>query len=153
MNKSMAFLVGTLLLGGAAWSQGQPPADGEVEKTIAALELQWLQAAQANNPGLVAANYDDRVVITDSNGLRATKADGAAYLKTTTFSSAQYEDLQVAVFGRTAIASGVFNAKGTYSSGNAFTVHERWTDTWVRRPNGRWVCVASHSSSISPDAR
>jgi hypothetical protein len=26
--------------------------------------------------------------------------------------------------------------------------HERWTDTWVKMPNGSWQCVASHGSEI-----
>jgi ketosteroid isomerase-like protein len=27
-------------------------------------------------------------------------------------------------------------------------VHERFTDTWVKMPNGQWQCVASHGSPV-----
>jgi ketosteroid isomerase-like protein len=27
-------------------------------------------------------------------------------------------------------------------------VHERFTDTWVKMPDGKWQCVATHSSAI-----
>jgi ketosteroid isomerase-like protein len=26
--------------------------------------------------------------------------------------------------------------------------HERFTDTWVKMPDGTWQCVAKHSSAI-----
>ena len=94
-----------------------------------ALENQWLQAAKTQSPDLIAASYDDRIVDTDSSGKVATKAQGMAYLKATKFTTAEYEDVQVTVFGNTAIAAGGFKAKGTDSKG-PFDIHERWTDTW-----------------------
>jgi ketosteroid isomerase-like protein len=149
MKKWTLCLLGFLSLGSVAWSQAQPAAGGGTEKAIVALENQWLQAAKTQNPGPIASSYDDRLVDTDSSGKLTTKAQGMAYLKATKFTSAEYEDVQVTVFGDTAIAAGGFKAKGTDSKGKPFDVHERWTDTWVKMPSGKWVCVASHSSPIS----
>jgi ketosteroid isomerase-like protein len=54
----------------------------------------------------------------------------------------------VTVFGGTAIATGGFDGKGTDASGKAFELHERWTDTWVKMPSGKWQCVASHATPV-----
>ena len=148
MKKWTLCLLGFLLLASLAWSQAQP-AGGGTEKAIVALENQWLQAAKTQNPDPIAANYDDKLVDTNSSGKVTTKAQDMAYLKATKFTSAEYEDVQVTVFGDTAIAVGGFKAKGTDSKGKPFDVHERWTDTWVKMPGGKWVCVASHSSPIA----
>jgi ketosteroid isomerase-like protein len=48
----------------------------------------------------------------------------------------------------TAIATGGFKGQGTDESGKAFNTHSRWTDTWVKMPDGKWQCVASHGSDI-----
>jgi ketosteroid isomerase-like protein len=140
-------LLGFLSFGSVAWSQAQS-AGGGIEKAIVALENQWLQAAKTQNPDLMAADYDDRLVDTTSSGKVLSKAQALAELKTTKFTSAEYENMQVTVFGDTAIAAGGFKAKGTDPEGKPFEVHERWTDTWVKMPSGKWVCVASHSSPI-----
>ena|SRR5271156_5021533 len=148
MKKWTLCLLGFLSLGSVAWSQAQP-AGGGTEKAIVALENQWLQAAKTQNPDLIAANYDDRLVDTDSSGKVFSKAQGMAELKATKLASAEYENVQVTVFGDTVIAAGGYKAKGTDSKGKPFDVHERWTDTWVKMASGKWLCVASHSSPIA----
>lgn len=148
MKKWTLFLLGLLSLGSVAWSQAQPTGGG-VEKAIVALENKWLQAAKTQNPDLIAADYDDRLVDTDSSGKVMTKAQGMADLKATKFTNAEYENVQVTVFGDTAIAAGGFVAKGTDPKGKPFDIHERWTDTWVKMPNGKWACVASQSTPIA----
>jgi ketosteroid isomerase-like protein len=55
--------------------------------------------------------------------------------------------VKVNVFGGTAIATGVFKGKGTDADGKSFDVNERFTDTWVKMPDGKWQCVASQSST------
>jgi hypothetical protein len=67
MKKWTLCLLGFLSLGSVAWSQAQP-AGGGIEKAIVALENQWLQAAKTQNPDLIAANYDDRMVIRTAVG-------------------------------------------------------------------------------------
>lgn len=114
-----------------------------------ALENQWLQAAKTQNPDLIAADYDDRFVNTDSSGKVTNKAQGLAELKAMKFASAEYENVQVTVFGDTAIATGGFRGKGTDAKGKPFDVHGRWTDTWVKMPSGKWLCVASQNLPIA----
>lgn len=52
------------------------------------------------------------------------------------------------VFGDAAIAIGGGKFKGTDSSGKPMDSHVRFTDTWVKMPDGKWQCVATHDSTI-----
>jgi ketosteroid isomerase-like protein len=140
-------LLGLLSLGGAAWSQAQQTSDG-IEKAVAALENQWLQSYKTNNPDLVAPLLADKFVSTDSDGKVMNKAQSLADAKATKNVSADYENVQVTVFGDTAIATGGYKGKGTDASGKPFDIHTRWTDTWVNMPNGKWQCVASQDSPL-----
>jgi ketosteroid isomerase-like protein len=139
-------LLGLLLLGSAVQSRAQ--ATGRTEKAVAALEEQWLQSQKTNNPDLVAPLLADKFVNTGNDGKVRNKAETLAQAKATKYASAEYEDVKVTVFGDTAIATGGFKAKGTDASGKPMDTHERWTDTWVKMPNGKWQCVATHGSIV-----
>jgi ketosteroid isomerase-like protein len=139
-------LIALISLGSAAWSQAQT--SGGTEKAVAALEEQWLQSQKTNNPDLVAPLLADNFVNTGSDGKVMNKAETLADARATKYASAEYEDLKVTVFGDTAIATGGFKAKGTDASGKPLDEHVRWTDTWVKMPNGKWQCVASHGSPV-----
>ena len=142
----MCCLIGLLSLGTAAWSQAQTT--GDTEKAVAALELQWLQSQKTNNPDLLSPLLADKFVETSSDGKVSGRAETLALAKTTKYSNADYEGLKVTVFGNTAIATGVFKGKLTDASGKSLDVNERWTDTWVKMPDGKWQCIASHASPI-----
>ena len=140
------FLVGSVLLVSAARSPAQK--SGGTEQAVGALEQQWLQSQKTNNPGLLAPLLADKVVSTSSDGKVEGKAEMLARAKSTKYSSAEYTDMKVTVFGDTAIATGGFKGKGTDESGKSFDEDERWTDTWVKMPNGQWQCVATHTSRV-----
>ena len=139
-------LISFVLLSSAAWSQAQKT--GKTEKAIAALEEQWLQSQKTNNPDLIAPALADKFVSTSSEGKVFSKAESLANSKATKYSNAEYGDLKVTVFGDTAIATGYEKLKGTDASGKPLDLNERWTDTWVKMPSGKWQCVASHQSLI-----
>jgi hypothetical protein len=139
-------LLSLFFIGSATWSQTQP--SGGTEKAVAALEDQWLQSQKTNNPDLVAPLLADKFVNTGSDGKVMNKAESLANAKATKYVSADYEDVKVTVFGDTAIATGGFIAKGTDASGKPMDIHERWTDTWIKMPSGKWQCVATHGSAI-----
>ena len=147
MKKTLMWcLIGLLSLGSAARSQAQQT--GATEKGVAALEEQWLQSQKTNNSDLVAPLLADKFVNTSIEGKVSNKAETLANAKATKYVSADYEDVKVTVFGDTAIATGVFKATGTDASGKPMDTHERWTDTWVKMPSGKWQCVATHGSTI-----
>src|ERR1700738_3688387 len=139
-------LIGLLFLGSAAWLQAQT--SGGTEKAVAALEQQWLKSQKTNNPDLVAPLLADKFINTGSDGKVTGKAATLATAKATKYDSAEYEDVKVTAFGDTAIATGGFKAKGTDASGKPLDVNERFTDTWMKMSDGKWQCIASHSSPV-----
>jgi Domain of unknown function (DUF4440) len=147
MKKTLMWcLIGLLSLGSAARSQAQQ--SGATEKAVAALEEQWLQSQKTNNPELLVPLLADKFVGTGSDGKVTNKAETLAEAKGTKYSSIEYEDVKVTVFGDTAIATGGSKAQGTNASGKPVDEHVRWTDTWVKMPTGKWQCVASQSSPV-----
>lgn len=147
MNRNWTwYLTALLSLASVAWAQDKK-ADG-TEGAVTALEQQWLQSQKTNNPDLVAPLLSDKFVNTASDGKVTDKAQALADAKAIKYDSAAYEDVKVTAFGNTAVATGVFKAKGTDASGKALDTNERFTDTWVKMPNGKWQCVASHQSPV-----
>jgi uncharacterized protein (TIGR02246 family) len=139
-------LLGLVLLVSAARSQAQKT--GGTEKAVEALEQQWLQGQKTNNPDLVAPLLADKIVVTEDDGKVNDKAGTLAFYKKTKWDSAEYTDVKVTVFGDTAIATGGFKGKGTDAMGKPFDNNERWTDTWVKMPSGKWQCVASQATPV-----
>jgi ketosteroid isomerase-like protein len=147
-NTWVSCLLGLLSLGSAALSQAQQTSGG-TEKAVAALENQWLQAQKTNNSDLVAPLLADKFVSTGADGKVTNKTQALADAKASKFVSAENENVQVTVFGDTAIATGLWVGKGTDEKGKPLDGHYRWTDTWVKMPNGKWQCVATQSSKVT----
>jgi len=121
---------------------------GATEKAVMALENQWLQSQKANNADLVAPLIADKCVYTGPDGKVSDKAAMLADAKATKWTSVENLDEKVTVFGDTAIATGEFKGKGTGASGKPIDDHTRYTDVWVKMPNGKWQCVASQDSPL-----
>jgi ketosteroid isomerase-like protein len=145
MKRTLVWCSATLLL--LAVVAGLQAQTG-TEKAVAGLEQQWLQSQKTNNPDLVAPLIADKFVATGLDGKVTGKAELLASAKATKYDSMEYEDVKVTAFGDTAIATGVSRAKGTDDKGKPIDEHVRWTDTWVKMPNGKWQCVASHVSTL-----
>ena len=56
--------------------------------------------------------------------------------------------MKVQVHGDSAVVTGVWTGKGTDGTGKAFDGKERFADTWVKMPDGKWQCVASASAPM-----
>ncbi len=121
---------------------------GGTEQAVAALEQKWIDAAMASNPELLAPLLADKFVNTDAQGKVIGKAETLANIKADKWQTNQISDVKVTVFGNTAIATGNWAGKGTVENGKPIDTHERWTDTWMKMSDGKWQCVASHSSTI-----
>jgi ketosteroid isomerase-like protein len=137
----MSCLLGSMLVASAVWAQANM--NGGIEQSVAALEQKWLQPYKTNNIDLVAPLLADNIVETDNGKVYAGKAAVLAQQKSYKWSSAEYNDVKVTVFGDTAIVTGGFKGKGTDAAGKPVDVQVRWTDTWVKMPNGQWQCVAT----------
>jgi ketosteroid isomerase-like protein len=148
MNYAKAWcLLGLLSLGSAAVSQAQQTS-GATEKDIAALEHKWTESQKTNNPDLIAPLLADKFVYTGSDGKVSDKAALQADAKATKWTSIEYSDEKVRVFGDTAIATGEFKGKGTGASGKPIDDHTHYTDVWVKMPSGKWQCVAAQDSPV-----
>ena|SRR5271166_5618951 len=140
-------LVGLLSLFSVASVQAQQ-ATGGTEKAIMSLEDQWLKSQKTNNPDLVAPLLADKFVSTGDDGKVNNKAQSLSDAKASKFVSAENENVQVTVFGDTAIATGLWVGKGTDEKSKPFDVRVRWTDTWIKMPDGKWQCVATQSTQV-----
>ncbi|HLY51462.1 MAG TPA: nuclear transport factor 2 family protein [Steroidobacteraceae bacterium] len=135
-----------LMMGGATAQTAAPGAD---EQAVTANENQWLKSQQTNNPGLLAPLLADKVVETSETGeVFSGKEAVLADAKSDTWTSAQYTDLKVMVYGHTAIATGAFAGKGKDAAGKPVDPRVRFTDTWVKMADGKWLCVATHASPL-----
>jgi ketosteroid isomerase-like protein len=148
MTTKRSLLWGSLALAIMATGVAAPALAADTdEQAVKNGELEWLKAQQTNNVDLVAPLLADKIVETNGEGKVFNGKDAVlADAKTQTWSSVEYKDLKVTVFGHTAIATGTFVGKGTMG-GKTLDLHERFTDTWVKM-DGKWLCVASHDSGI-----
>jgi uncharacterized protein (TIGR02246 family) len=134
-----------MMLGGAA---AQAATAGADEQAVTAAEQQWLKSQQTNNTELLAPLLADKVVETSANGKVFVGKDAVlADAKTDTWSSVDYADLKVTVFGHTAIATGTFTGKGKDAAGKPLDERVRFTDTWLKM-DGKWLCIATHDSPL-----
>lgn len=134
-------LLGLVLLTGVAWAQAG------TEKAVADLEHKWLESQKTNNPDLIAPYLADKFQMMEPDGSFVSKADYLKTAKATKYSSVDYSDLKVTVFGDTAIATGLYKGKGT-AEGKPLDDADRFMDTWVKMPDGKWQCIASANTSI-----
>jgi uncharacterized protein (TIGR02246 family) len=134
-----------MLLSGAAAQAAPASAD---EQAVTAAEQQWLRSQQANNVELLAPLLADKVVETSVDGkVFAGKDAVLADAKSEIWSSVDYSDLKVTVFGHTAIATGTVTGKGKDAAGKPLDERIRFTDTWLKM-DGKWLCIATHDSPL-----
>jgi ketosteroid isomerase-like protein len=147
MNRKHAWcLLGLLALAGAMHAQAQQ--GGDAHKALMDLENQWLEADKTNNPDVIAAAISDKYIATTPDGQLEDKTKTLEQIKTRKYTSAEYEDIRITVFGNTGIVRGGFKGSGTEPSGKPFTEHLRWTDTWVKTPAGKWQVVATQYTAV-----
>jgi len=149
--KSASLLI-VLLCAMALVAPGQDASDSATKSKIAALEGAWNQAYKSGDAKALDTLLDNGIVLVNDDGSVQTKAEFLASVKpsgTQAGSQEQQvapESLSVHVFGNTAIATGVFRAKGV-EAGKAYLRRERFVDTWVYK-DGKWVCVAASATTV-----
>jgi ketosteroid isomerase-like protein len=132
----------------AALGVAQENADLGVQSKIIALEKAWNQAYKLGDIRALDTLLDDRIVLINDDGSVQTKAEFLAGVKPSKSQEQQVapESMSVHVFGNTAVATGVFRAKGV-EAGKPYTRRERFVDTWILAA-GKWVCVATNATPV-----
>ncbi|MFZ0796151.1 MAG: nuclear transport factor 2 family protein [Terriglobales bacterium] len=148
MRRTMVWCVVALLSLMVAAQAKDKEMGGGTEQAVAALEQKWIDAAKASNPDMLAPLLSDKFINTDAGGKVIGKTETLANIKAAKWQTSQIGNVKVTVFGNTAIASGDWVGKGTDENGKPVDTHERWTDTWMKMSDGKWQCVASHSSTM-----
>jgi ketosteroid isomerase-like protein len=115
---------------------------------IAALEQQWVEAFKTNNPKLLEPILATTWVQTSAAATLSGKHHEMADTKETQWSSLKNIGLKITMYNETAIVTGILKGKGTASWGMVDD-HYRFTDTWVKMPDGKWQCVATHLTTLA----
>jgi ketosteroid isomerase-like protein len=131
-----------------AAKDGGTTAGGAVAKALMDLEHQWVKASKAADGDALAPILAADFVSLDSDGSLHTKAEYIARTKKSKWATNEIGDMKVTVHGDTAIVTGSWTGKGTDGTGKAVDAKERWADTWIKMPDGKWQCVASASAPI-----
>jgi ketosteroid isomerase-like protein len=119
-----------------------------VRSKIVALEKAWNQAYKMGDTKSLDAILDDHMVLINDDGSTQSKELFLASVRRSTSREEQVspESMTVHVYGTTAIATGVFRAKGL-EKGEPYTRRERFIDTWILK-DGKWVCVGTNATPI-----
>ncbi len=113
---------------------------------IIAMENAWNMAQVQHDTKALEMMLADSFVDTEADGTVNNRAQFLASIKQPSFepSTMVNEDVKVHMYPNVAVVTGGYRAKGT-TKGKPYEHHGRFTDTWMFL-NGRWQCVASHSS-------
>ena len=137
-----------LLCATAVLVQAQDETEAGVRSKIIALEKAWNQAYKLGDRRALDGILDDQIVLINDDGTVQTKAEFLASVKGSNSQEQQVapESINVHVFGNSAIATGVFRAKGV-EGGKPYVRRERFVDTWLYK-GGKWVCVATNATPV-----
>ncbi|MFY9559389.1 MAG: nuclear transport factor 2 family protein [Terriglobales bacterium] len=143
--KWTAFLI---VLFGISTLLAQSEPEAAARAKVIALEKAWNQAYKLGDAKALGTLLDNAIVLVEDDGSLKTKAEFLASVRSTSANEEQVapESINVHVFGQTAIAVGVFAAKGS-RGGKPYVRRERFVDTWILK-NGNWVCVATNATPI-----
>jgi hypothetical protein len=127
-----------------------PPAHGN-ESLLTALENAWNQAQLHHDSKALDGLIADTFISTDNDGTFMTKAQFLADNRDLSYSPnlMANSDERTFLYGNAAVVAGIYHAKGL-NKGKPFDHYGRFTDTWIYL-NGKWMCVASHTSALKKE--
>ena len=135
----------------AVYSFAQTPKTVSATETAAklvGLERMWNQTQLSRDATAIASMIGDRFINTEYDGEVSDRGKFLADFADPTFKPTvmSIDDVKVEMYSTTAIVTGIYHTKGTYG-GKPYEHFGRFTDTWVSQ-DGRWLCVASHTSLV-----
>lgn len=115
-----------------------------------ALENAWGAASITRDGATVGRMLSPDFTFVTPDGKLRTKAQLIAAINSDTVQYVRGANsaMSARVHGGAVVITGVWTSTVKTASGT--TEHRyRWTDTWVRNPEGGWMCIAGQSSSIA----
>jgi ketosteroid isomerase-like protein len=114
-----------------------------VEEELLKLEKEFARAIVKNDAEAIRQFLADDWVIIDADGGIIDKARflGVVESGALTHEMMESDDVEVRIYGDSAVVSGLTRTKGKFM-GQDFSTQERATDVFVMQ-NGRWQCVFS----------
>jgi len=146
----LALVCSAPVFGQAAPKKATPAQAEGVADQIKALEQEWAKAEMNHDLAWVERHLaPEFYAISPVNGKMRTRAEYLEGAKAFKADAYTVTDLEVRVFGDTAVVTGVNNlVKQQLVIGGEFTGKTRWTDVWVKRNNGQWQCVAAQGTVV-----
>ena len=131
-----------------AAAQNLPESAQKNKSLLIALENAWNQAQLHHDSRALDELLADTFISTDNDGTFMTKAQFLADNKELSYAPSLMAntDERVFLYGNTAVVAGIYHAKGL-NKGKPFDHSGRFTDTWIFL-NGKWVCIATHTSAL-----
>ncbi len=122
--------------------------DTEDRRDILAVEAALCRAFEAADAKTLARHLDAGFTLVDSHGVVTDRAANLAEVasREPRYRVFRNQDQQIRLHGDAAIVIGVTHVEGE-AQGQAFVADFRFTDTWIRHPDG-WKLAASHASRL-----
>jgi ketosteroid isomerase-like protein len=114
------------------------------------MERDWAKAMMSGDNATMDRIIASDWVLTDPMGHRTSRAEAVGDLRSGAlkFESTVPLDMEVRVFGDTALVSGRTRDKGTFK-GQDISGDYRFTDVFVKR-DGRWQAVSTQVTKVAP---
>lgn len=118
------------------------------ENQVRQIEIDWGVAFERRDMATLDRLMADEYILTDPLGQLRTKTETLAAIETNEvdFQSTQSDDVNVTIYGDTAVITGRSTFRGRYK-GWSMTGSYQYTDVLVKR-NGSWKAVSSHITAL-----
>lgn len=144
MAAAALFAVATL----SALAFAQSAASDEGGRVLG-LEKAWNKAIEVKDTKALEQLLASTFVAVEIDGSVSSKSEFLAGIKAPEYQPSQAinEEMNIQVYGNSAVVVGIFRVKGT-EKGKPYVHRERFIDTWIKQNQG-WQCVASSATLIT----
>jgi ketosteroid isomerase-like protein len=119
-----------------------------VAEQLRKIEDDWAKAMVSRNVDTIRRFEAPEYVYITPDGKIRDRQEDLASLRHSAFTDVSFSDMQVRVYGDTAIVSGVGHLQGT-DNGKDVSGDYRFTDVFAKQ-DGRWQAVHSTATKIAP---
>jgi ketosteroid isomerase-like protein len=142
-------LCAALLVIAAAFRGAAQSAISDEAGRVLGLENAWGHAIESKDTKALDQLLAPTFLAVEIDGSVSSKAEFLAGIKAPEYqpSQAVNEQINVQVYGNSAVVVGIFRVKGV-EKGKPYVHRERFIDTWIKHEQS-WQCVASSATLIT----